>query len=72
MDKTSPSKKPGIIDQQDQEISFTELETQCVLQLMQNKTPANIGVDLGLSENTVRFYLMNAGQKLRLSGKNRP
>jgi DNA-binding CsgD family transcriptional regulator len=72
MDKTSPSKKPGIIDRQDQEISFTELETQCVLQLMQNKTAAHIGVDLGLSENTVRFYLMNAGQKLRLSGKNRP
>ena len=72
MDKTSANKKPGIMDQQDQEISFTELESQCILQLTQNKTPANIGVDLGLSQNTVRFYLMNAGQKLRLMGKNKP
>ena len=71
MDNDSAIKNLNIMEQQqDKEAGFTELETQCVLQFIQKKRPANIGVDLGLSQNTVRFYLMNAGQKLRLIGKN--
>ena len=72
MDKDSATKKLEIMEQQqEKEISFTELESQCVLQYMQNKSLINIGVDLGLTPNTVRFYLMNAGQKLHLSGKKK-
>ena len=36
---------------------------------MQNKTLDKSGIELGLSYNTVCFYLMNAGQKLRFQGR---
>jgi DNA-binding CsgD family transcriptional regulator len=72
MDENSKLKKSSILQQQpDKEVNFTGLESQCVLQFMQNQPPAKIGLDLGLSQNSVRFYLMNAGQKLRLIGGNK-
>lgn len=71
MKKTSIIKSPGNIESQNKKTTLTNLEIQCILQLMQNKTPTQIGVNFGLSLNTIHFYLMNAGQKLRLIAKNK-
>ncbi|HVV68587.1 MAG TPA: hypothetical protein VHE99_06105 [Gammaproteobacteria bacterium] len=71
MDKVFTRKKLGILEQQDHEVSFTEIETQCILQFIQSKTPVSIGQELGLNQSSVRFCLMNAGQKLLLVGKSK-
>lgn len=64
MKKAAVIKNTDDMEQNEKKINLTALEVQCVLELIQNKTLAKIGIDLGLSQNTVCFYLMNAGQKL--------
>ncbi len=71
MDEFSAIKKQDIIEQKDCKMDFSDLEAQCVLELLQNKPPKKISQDLGLSRNTVNFYLMNAGQKIYTSAKIR-
>ncbi|HVV67684.1 MAG TPA: LuxR C-terminal-related transcriptional regulator [Patescibacteria group bacterium] len=67
MKKDVINKKSSIVEQeQKNEFNFTELEIEYVLKIMQNKSLSNIAVDLGISPNTIRFYIKSCAQKLFL------
>ncbi|HVV69413.1 MAG TPA: hypothetical protein VHE99_10355 [Gammaproteobacteria bacterium] len=70
MNKDATQKKSKFLQARyDKKIIFTELEIQCILQYMQNNSLSDTEINLELEPNTVRFYLMNAIQKLHLSSK---
>lgn len=53
-------------NQKEHFIKFTKRESECMTQVMQNKSLAQIAENLDISERTVHFYLTGVRNKLDL------